>query len=187
MTSTTIERPVQTCATCPLFNPEQGVRGWCSAFDRMAKPQHESTATCDQEIAAWEKETASQPQTPQTQPVDEFGQGFIHGRQDAEERLHPIYEEDLHEYARGYARGYQTIFKPAQQTEVIRKPTEWLVLLDNRWGVYQAWVGDRCIGHGATEQEAEQKARNYIATEELIHRQNAIVRNAYLAESAELV
>ncbi len=44
----------------------------------------------------------------------------------------------------------------------------------------QAWVGDRCIGLAATEQEAEGLARNYIATDELIRRHYAVVKAAYL-------
>lgn len=183
MTTPTIERSAQTCATCPFFNPEQGVYGWCGAFDRMAKPQHERTATCNQEIAALGQEAESQPQAPQ--PVNEYQQGFAHGKQDAQDRLHPIYEKALDEYAKGYVQGYQTIFKPfnpASQPLVTKPRVEWAVVLDNRWGVYQAWVGDRCIAHGATEEEAEQKARNYIAIEELIRQQNAIVWDAYLAQ-----
>ncbi len=182
MTTQTIERPAQTCATCPLFNPEQGVHGWCGAFNRMAKPCHERTEACDQEIAALEKEEVSQPQA-----ADDYEKGFAHGQQDAQERLHPIYQENLHEYAAGYVQGYQTIFKPfkpTQQTPVAKPPIEWSVVLDDRWDLYQAWVGDQCIGHGATEQEAERLARNYIATDELIQRQNAIVRTAYLLATA---
>ena len=91
MTKQTVQRPVQTCATCPFLNPEQ-----------------------------------------------------------------------------------ESISPPSQ-------PAEWAVVLDPRWGVYQAWVGDRCIGPAPTEEEAERKARNYIATDELIQKQNAIVRNACLA------
>ena len=219
MTTLTIERPVQTCATCPLFNPEQGVHGWCGAFDRMAKPHHERTATCDQEIAAQE-EAAAQPQA--TQAVDVYEQGVAHGQRDAQERLHPIYEKNLHEYARGYVQGYQSILNPKQQSTEGRyqqgfahgeadakarlfpgydrvscqytegylagyksltsppQPAEWAVVLDNRWGVYQAWVGDRCIGPAPTEEEAERKARSYIATDELIRRQNAAVLAAYM-------
>ena len=66
MTSTIIERSAQaqTCATCPFFNPVLGVHGWCNAFERMAKPHHERTTTCDQEIATWERGAVSQPQAP---------------------------------------------------------------------------------------------------------------------------
>jgi len=186
MTTTTIEKPISspTCATCPFFNPEQGVHGWCVAFDRMAKPGHERTEACNQEIATLKKKAVSQSQALQHQSADEYEQGFTHGQQDAQERLHPIYEENLHEYARGYVQGYQTIFKSAQETEAARQPAEWSVRLDDRWRVYQAWVDDKCIGHGATEQEAERLARKYIATDELIRRQNAIVRAAYLASAA---
>lgn len=56
MTTQTIERPAQaqTCATCPFFNEHQGMYGWCDAFDHMARPCHERTAACDQEIATLE-------------------------------------------------------------------------------------------------------------------------------------
>ena len=112
---------------------------------------------------------------------------MAHGRQDAQRRWHPIYEKALDEYAKGYVQGYETIFKPfnpTSQPSATKPRAEWAVVLDNRWGIYQAWVGDHCIGHGATEDEAEQKARNYIATDELIQKQNEIVRASYLAAVA---
>ncbi len=44
----TIERVAQisTCEDCKFFNYEQGVHGWCNAFDRMARPHHQQTAIC---------------------------------------------------------------------------------------------------------------------------------------------
>jgi len=53
--------------------------------------------------------------------------------------------------------------------------------LDPRWGLHQAWVKDRCIGHGATYEEAERIAQGYIAVDEMIRRQNAAVMRAYAA------
>jgi|GEM_PF-6538724 len=229
MSIQTVERPVQTCATCPLLNPDQGVHGWCRAFDRMAKPHHERTATCDQEIAAQEevgKQRSGGAEehypTRQSQPADEYEQGLAHGQRDALERLHPIYEENLHEYARGYVQGYQSILNPPQQqlTEVRYQQgfahgqadakarlfpgydcvscqytagylagyhsvnssqTEWSVTYNDKWHWYDVWVGDKWVGRASNHQEAERVAQKYLAEKELIQKQNAIVRDAYLA------
>lgn len=59
------------CAGCPYFDPNQGVHGWCNVFDRMAKPLHERTGICDQEIEALLKHVQQQPQPkPQFTDVD---------------------------------------------------------------------------------------------------------------------
>ena len=72
MTTSTIERTTQsTCANCPYFQDfgESNGRGWCSAFDQMARQQHEQTGDCEQEIKALEKEsqqqTVPEPEPPQ--------------------------------------------------------------------------------------------------------------------------
>jgi len=115
-------------------------------------------------------------QTPKAET--EFEQGCLHGKNDALAKWHPIYTQPLTEYAKGYLAGYSIVLNPvAEQTEV-RKPLEWSVCLDPRWGLYQAWVKDRCIGHGATYEEAERIAQGYIAVDEMIRRQNQVVMTA---------
>jgi hypothetical protein len=42
-------------------------------------------------------------------------------------------------------------------------------------------VGSSCIGHGATHEEAERKAQAYVATDQMIHRQNEAVMKSYMA------
>jgi len=111
----------------------------------------------------------------------EFEQGHIHGRNDATAGWHPIYTKALTTYATGYLSGYNEILNPAPQHPKASKPLEWSVCLDPRWGLYQAWVGDRCIGHSATHEEAERLAQRYIAVDEMIRRQNAVVMRAYAA------
>ncbi len=127
------------------------------------------------------------PQQPALEPEPilkaetEFQQGHIHGQNDAKSGWHPIYKDPTAEYAIGYLSGYNTVLNPTfQQAEAIN-PTEWSVCLDPRWGLYQAWVGDRCIGHGATYEEAERLAQRYIAGDEMIRRQNAEMMAAHAA------
>jgi len=109
----------------------------------------------------------------------EFEQGRIHGRNDALAGWHPIYSEPVTEYSRGYLSGYNTGLNPASPHQEVRKPLEWSVSLDPRWGIYQAWVNDLCIATASTYQEAERKAQKYVATDEMIHRQNSAVMAAY--------
>jgi len=118
-------------------------------------------------------------QTPKAET--EFEQGRIHGQNDALAGWHPIYTQPSTEYATGYLSGYNEILNPAPEHPKASKPLEWSVCLDPRWGLYQAWVGDRCIGHSATHEEAERLAQRYIAVDEMIRRQNAVVMRAYVA------
>ncbi len=126
---------------------------------------------------------APQQLAPEPEPTKagEFQQGRHHGRNDAESGWHPIYTQPLTEYAAGYLAGYNTVQNPAPEHPKASKPLEWSVCLDPRWGLYQVWVGDRCIGHGVTYEEAESKAQRYVAANELIKRQNAVVMRAYAA------
>lgn len=109
--------------------------------------------------------------------TEEYEIGRRHGQHDAAGRLHPICTEATCPYSAGYLDGYKS-FSSVQQPQPV-KQTEWSVAYDPKWQWYQAWVGDRCIGHGSTHSEAERIAQNYIATDELIRRQNAVVLAAY--------
>ncbi len=40
-------KPIETCATCTFFDQDQGMHGWCQAFDRLARPHHQRTAIYD--------------------------------------------------------------------------------------------------------------------------------------------
>jgi len=120
-----------------------------------------------------------EPEPEQTPKAEtEFEQGRIHGQNDAEAKWHPIYTQALTEYAKGYLAGYSIALNPVAEQPEVREPLEWSVCLDPRWGLYQAWVKDRCIGHGANYQEAERMAQRYIAVDEMIRRQNAAVMAA---------
>jgi len=145
MKSQTIERSVQvqTCATCPFFNSHQGVHGWCGAFDRMAKPCHEQTVTCDQEIAAREKEAMKQHAELQLQPVEllqptqstetRYQQGFNHGRADAQAKLYPGYARVSCQYTSGYLSGYNSVFSSQPEAEVVKQAADWTVTYNSRW------------------------------------------------------
>ena len=91
------------------------------------------------------QQLAPEPEPEQTAET-EFKQGHIHGRNDALAGWHPIYPEPLTEYATGYLAGYSIVMNPVVEHSEVSKPLEWSVYLDARWGLYQAWVGDRCIG-----------------------------------------
>lgn len=199
MKTATIER--QTCANCPYFQDfgEPNGRGWCSTFDQMARLDHERTGVCDKEIEAVEEELQEPVLEPMPQPqpagvdsnltscqsrpaheaLSQFEQGNQHGQHDADVGWHPIYAEALSEYATGYLSGYNAVLNSTTEETEASKQLEWLVYLDSRWGLYQAWVNNRCIGIGSTHEEAERKAQAYIATDELIKRQNAAVLAAY--------
>jgi len=120
-----------------------------------------------------------EPEPEQTPKAEtEFEQGRIYGKKDAEAKWHPIYTQSSTEYATGYLSGYNEILNPEPEHPKASKPQEWSVCLDPRWGIYQAWVGDRCIGHSATHEEAERLAQRYIAVDEMIRRQNQVVMTA---------
>jgi len=120
-----------------------------------------------------------EPEPEQTPNAEtEFEQGRIHGQNDALAKWHPIYTQPSTEYAMGYLSGYNEILNPEPEHPKASKTLEWSVCLDSRWNLYQAWVGDRCIGHGATYEEAERMAQGYIAVDEIIRRQNAAVMAA---------
>ena len=198
MKTATIER--QTCASCPYFQDfsESNGRGWCATFDQMARLDHERTGACDTEIEALEKEVQQQPPKPEPQPVSnawdsvsvglqptieatrEFEQGCQHGRNDALAGWHPIYKEPATEYATGYLAGYNEVLNPkTQPIDVSAPPDTWSVTYDPKWDWYRAYVGFSCIGQGTTHQQAERIAQRYIATNEMIRRQNAAVLAAY--------
>lgn len=115
---------------------------------------------------------------PTTEAQAEFEQGRQHGQQDAWERLHPIYTKASCKYSSGYLEGYNSVLNPTPQPEV-RKQIEWSVTYDPKWKWYQAWVGSRFVGRGTTHSEAERIAQRYIATDEMIRRQNRAVLQAY--------
>ena len=197
MKTATIEQ--QTCASCPYFQDfgEPNGRGWCATFDQMARLDHERTGACDQEIEALENEDIQQPLEkepqqvcnawdeesyqlqPATEEETEFEQGRLHGQNDAEAQWHPIYKEPATEYATGYLSGYNAVLNPKTQPIEVSTPQEWSVSYDSTWQWYQAWVGFKCIGQGTTRQEAERLAQKYIAINEIIRRQNAVVMTAY--------
>ena len=124
--------------------------------------------------------------TYQLQPTQsaktEFEQGCLHGQQDAGARLHPIYTKATCDYATGYVEGYNKVLnstQPEQQQQDTKK-VEWSVIYDSKWDWYQVWVGNRCCREkGASYEEGERIAQRYIATNELIKRQNAKVLAAY--------
>ncbi len=203
MKTQTVERP--TCTNCPYFQDfgESNGRGWCGMFDQIARQQHERTGDCEQEIEALEKESQQQavlepkPQLQsaglagdslscQLQPTQEakteFEQGRTHGQQDAGARLHPIYIEATCDYTTGYVEGYNKVLNSTQpeQQQQDTKTLEWSVIYDSKWDWYQVWVGNRCCREKvASYEEGEQIAQRYIATNELIKRQNARVLAAY--------
>lgn len=114
---------------------------------------------------------------PTPSALTEFEAGRQHGRADVEARQHPIYTKPKSEYAIGYLEGY--LGSSSQQQPAPTQPVEWSVTYDPKWRWYQAWVKDRCVGHGSTPEQAERIAQQYIATNEMIRRQNARVLAAY--------
>lgn len=110
--------------------------------------------------------------------IEEFEMGRRYGQHDAAGRLHPICTEATCPFSTGYLEGYSSFSSVQQQPQPV-KQTEWSVTYDPKWQWYQAWVGARCVGRGATYQEAERIAQQYIATDEMIRRQNAAVLAAY--------
>jgi len=112
-------------------------------------------------------------------PQTEFEQGSIHGRNDALAGWHPIYSLAVTEYSRGYLAGHNAVLKPTDQQQVARKPLEWSLTWNQRWGWYDVWVSDRWTGRAATEESAERMARERIALDETIRRQNRAVMTAH--------
>ena len=116
---------------------------------------------------------------PATEAETEFEQGRLHGQNDALAKWHAIYKKPATEYATGYLAGYYEVLNPRTFQQVSAPPETWSVSYDSKWDWYRAYVGDRCIGHGTTHQQAERIAQKYIAMNELIRRQNAAVMAAY--------
>ncbi len=50
-------QPCATCADCPMFLDFQGTRnrGWCSAFERMARTYHPRTNSCELAIKEYQE------------------------------------------------------------------------------------------------------------------------------------
>ncbi len=159
----------QQPATPPTPQPKQPGRFSGDSIGCQVRPTNESPQQLEPEPQA-----ASKPQT-------EFDRGEIHGRNDALAGWHPIYFEPVTEYATGYLAGYNTGLNPTSPHEEANLPLEWAVSLDPRWGLYQVWVNERCIGQAATHVEAERMAQKYVATDEMIRRQNRAVMTAYAA------
>lgn len=115
--------------------------------------------------------------------VEEYEQGYYHGRQDAAQRLCPMYAEATCDYTQGYLKGYWNIFNSSQKTQQqqVSEQLQWKILLDPcDHQLYQVWISDHCLGEKAsTIEEAERIAQKYVTTDKLIKRQNAAVMAAY--------
>ncbi len=155
---------------------EAGLAGDSVSYQRRSLPGSGATRS--------PKEAPQRPALtpePTLRAETEIQQGCIHGQNDATAGWHPIYTQPSTEYAKGYLAGYSIVLNPVVEQPEVSKPLEWSVCLDSRWGLYQAWVKDRCIGHGASYEEAERIAQGYIAVDEMIRRQNQAVMTAYAA------
>lgn len=98
---------------------------------------------------------------PEEDKQTEFEQGFEHGRNDAAERLHPIYTEATCQYSTGYLKGYNSTSTP-QQTKAPAAP-HWTVIYDGDYW-YKAYVDRSLVGKATTYQKAEQMAQKAIAS-----------------------
>ncbi len=94
-----------------------------------------------------------------------------------------MYAESTFDYTRGYLQGYWNFFNSSQKTQQqqLNKQPQWRILLDPcDHQLYQVWISDHCLREKAsTIEEAERIAIQYVATDELIKRQNAAVMAAY--------
>lgn len=57
---------------------------------------------------------------------------------------------------------------PSSQSPEVTATADWTVEYEPRWGVYQARVGDRCIGKAETLETAERLAQQYLGKRELM-------------------
>jgi hypothetical protein len=119
--------------------------------------------------------------------IAQYELGLQHGRNDADQRLHPIYAEASCEYSKGYLQGYSGNQNPQPKKAPTAPPT-WSVTYDDNWQFYRVWVGDayggsrsdhRAIGRASTSQEAEQIGQKYIATGQLWQQHRERVLAAY--------
>ena len=60
-----------------------------------------------------------------------------------------------------------------------QKRSEWVATYNKQWGWYDVWIGRKWVGRASTYEEAERVAGRYIATDELIQRQNESVLAKY--------
>ena len=53
-------QPCATCADCPMFSDFQDSRnrGWCSAFDKLARTHHPRTNSCEFAIKEYEEQNS---------------------------------------------------------------------------------------------------------------------------------
>lgn len=98
---------------------------------------------------------------PEQEAQTEFEQGREHGRNDAAERLHPIYTKATCQYSAGYLEGYNTTPTP-QQTKTPAAP-HWTVIYDGDFW-YKAYADGSFVGKATTYQKAEQMAQKAIAS-----------------------
>lgn len=120
-----------------------------------------------QQQAGFAGDSVSCQLRPKPELITDYEQGFQHGKQDADQRLHPIYAEAAScEYSTGYLQGYRGNQNP-QPKKAPTAPVSWSVTYDDNWQFYRVWVGDRAIGRASTSQEAEQIGQKYVAIGQL--------------------
>lgn len=146
----------------------------------LPQQAQQSVLEKEQDPAGFAGDSVSVGLQPTIESTTEFEQGRLHGQNDALAKWHPIYKEPATEYATGYLAGYNEVLNPkTQPIDVSAPPETWSVTYDPKWDWYRAYVGFSCIGQGTTHQQAERIAQRYIATNEMIRRQNAAVLAAY--------
>lgn len=178
-----------TCAKCPYFDAYQGRHGWCGVFSQAAKPHHKGTEICSQEVLRLQSkaqrlagktgDSVSHQQKPTHVDEAEYEQGRCHGQRDAGDRLPPMYLAPSDQYAAGYLEGYNSYINPSPQPKEAIEAPRWSVKYDPKWDWYRVWVGDRCVRHASTYDEAERLAQRYIVADETIQRQNRAIMTAH--------
>lgn len=169
-----------------LVKPESGfyTEEWLlepQSTESLEEPQPAATETGNL-AAGMAGDCVSVKLRPQVATVANYEQGYTHGQRDAAERLHPMYAVSSCDYSGGYLDGYNAALNSTQalQQPSTIKQIEWSVKEDPcNSGLYQVWIKDRCLLEKATSySEGERIAQRYVATDELIKRQNAAVMMA---------
>lgn len=128
------------------------------------QPAPEPETECqpqEQQPVGFAGDSVSVELQPTGEAIAQFEQGYIHGQQDAAERLHSMYAEASCQYSSGYLQGYNSTLNPPQPTAPQQQ--QWSITWSSQWNWYNVWVGDSYAGSCTKYEEAEQLAQLGIA------------------------
>lgn len=151
---------------------------WLLEPEPAEQPQQSQVDNTAAQHSGFAGDSTSCQLRPNWEAMEEIKHGHAHGLIDASEKLEPICTEASCPYSTGYLEGYNSVFAPQLQPEVV-KPPAWSVTYNSTWDWYIVWVGERAVGRADTYEEGEQKAQKYIAADRFWQEHREKVLAAY--------